>query len=400
MGIALIGILLLLLAIIGGITLYNSRVIGTLLKEKGKKWFKILIIVLNVHLIPLLGIIFLVNRSMPETAFSIAKIAIIEILLLWTTQLLLFILFIAQDLLRFVKRFVKKGAIAHRSPRFIKGSLLSAFALFCFLLYHLTSPLRHFEVTRVDSGSAVKNGLTMLQLSDLHVGGLAKSDYKGLEKMVELCNAENPDILVITGDIISNYPNELDGYQTIFESLKARQGKYFIFGNHDIGMYNRWDSDQQRLESIADLKQRVQKMGYTVLQDSVAQITTGIDTIYLMGVDESDMSTYTNRYLNLYNTIPDNRKIISLSHNPHYFDIISFANPQPKVFLTLAGHTHTMQIELTIPLWGKWSPSKWIHKFSSGAYQVGTMKLYVNKGIGHHVYRRIGATPEITVYSL
>lgn len=385
------------LTIIIIITIYNYNVLSTLFRKK--KWLIISIISLNFNIIPLLLIVLLKGSAFKDL-FEIVKIAMIEVLLFIIPQILLVLLFFIQDIILITKKIFNKNSKIKRSKIFIKISLLPAFLLFCFVLYNIVSPLNNFDITRVNLNENSEKGLKIVQISDLHLVSFTKSDYKGLEKMVELCNSENPDIIAITGDIISNYPSELNGYEPIFESLKATHGKYFIYGNHDVGTYNNQSTKQQKLIDISELKSRMEKMGYIVLRDSIAKITTSNDSIYLMGVDESNRNSYVNRYNDIYNKIPKGSKIVSLSHNPHYFDIISSGTTQPNVFLTLAGHTHAMQIEFYIPFFGNWSPSELIHKYSNGLYKVGNMNLYVNKGIGHHIYRRIGATAEITVYTL
>ena len=73
---------------------------------------------------------------------------------------------------------------------------------------------------------------------------------------------------------------------------------------------------------------------------------------------------------------------------------------QTDIDLMLAGHTHAMQMMVT--LFGqKYSPASWRYREWGGLYSQGNQHLYVNIGIGMvGVPMRIGATPEITVIQL
>ena len=55
--------------------------------------------------------------------------------------------------------------------------------------------------------------------------------------MVDLVNAQKPDLIVFTGDLINNRAIELDGFEEILSQLHARDGVYSILGNHDYGPY-------------------------------------------------------------------------------------------------------------------------------------------------------------------
>lgn len=71
------------------------------------------------------------------------------------------------------------------------------------------------------------------------------------------------------------------------------------------------------------------------------------------------------------------------------------ALPNTDIPLMLAGHTHAAQIKI-----GSWSPAQWMYKEWSGLYTQGSQRLYVSEGVGGGVPFRLGATPEIIVFTL
>lgn len=110
-------------------------------------------------------------------------------------------------------------------------------------------------------------------------------------------------------------------------------------------------------------------------------------------------------YANLkkaYANINDSKYKILLSHNPkHWKEAICDST---NINLTLAGHTHAMQLVLSFRDW-KWSPSSWRYPEWGGEYQhcnsAMIQTLYVNIGVGEvGMPYRIGAIPEITEITL
>ena len=88
-----------------------------------------------------------------------------------------------------------------------------------------------FEVKEVTFHSSrlpeAFNGYRIVQLSDIHIGSW-QGNAKSLQQMVDLVNAQKPDLIVFTGDLINNRAIELDGFEEILSQLHARDGVYSI----------------------------------------------------------------------------------------------------------------------------------------------------------------------------
>ena len=251
------------------------------------------------------------------------------------------------------------------------------------------------------------NGYKIAQISDLHVGTWGK-DTTFLSRLVDSVNGLHPDMIVFTGDIVNKEASELTPFVTVLSRLHAPDGVYSILGNHDYGDYVDWESPQMKAANLEALKASQKKMGWKMLNNShVAVKNTAGDSIILIGVENWGEPPF-SQYGDLSKAYPasrfyDNNFKVLLSHNPkHWSQIVSKTS---NIDLTLAGHTHAMQIMLSVGKW-KWSPSKFKYDQWGGLYpntegNGEEANLYVNIGAGEvGLPMRIGASPEITLITL
>ena len=217
--------------------------------------------------------------------------------------------------------------------------------------------------------------------------------------MVEKINSLNPDIVCITGDVVTLSADELLTYKTQLSKLKAKDGIYSVLGNHDYGDYVNWKNLSEKQNNLQNLKTYQKEMGWIMLNNESNTIVRESDSIVVIGVENWGNPPFP-RYGDLnkaYRTLNDNKYKILLSHNPeHWQQVLDETN----INLTLSGHTHAMQLKFSFgdkqyslaSLRGDW----W-----SGLYQKGEQSLYVNDGIGCTLFTfRLGAYPEITLITL
>ena len=95
------------------------------------------------------------------------------------------------------------------------------------------------------------DGFKITQISDLHCGSL--DNEKEISYCMKLINNQKSDIIVFTGDMVNNRANELDRWKDIISTLKAKDGKFSILGNHDYGDYVRWNSSDEKTKNFNDL---------------------------------------------------------------------------------------------------------------------------------------------------
>jgi len=277
-------------------------------------------------------------------------------------------------------------------------------ALFIVLFIYGTFVTRFdFQVNTVEVEAenlpAAFDGFRIVQISDTHLGNWNKN-YQAMDTVSKLIMQQKPDMIVMTGDLVSNYADETDGWKPSFSTLKAPYGVYAIMGNHDYGDYSPWKTPQDKLNNLIAVHNAYQNLGFTLLLDSTAIINKGGAQIGLIGMENWGHPPFP-RYGKLQKAKRGSEKMafnILLSHDPNHWN--AEVTGKENITLTLAGHTHGMQ--MGIDKWGiKFSPAQWVFKQWKGLYKEGNQYIYVNEGIGYvGIPCRVGIRPEITVLIL
>lgn len=281
---------------------------------------------------------------------------------------------------------------------FLKGLWILALPTIL-LIYGVVA--RHFpKVERVEIHSetlpAEFDGYKIVHISDLHVSSF-NHNVRKMEKVVERINSQGGDIIVFTGDLVSHLPSELDEYQDALGSLRAPDGIFSVLGNHDYLLYNKWSSEDERVEAVAELLRRQGAMGWRPLLDENVKISRGEGpSISIIGVENTSAHKHFNSDGDLSRAMigADSPYKILLSHDPTHWRMEVVG--RTDIDLMLSGHTHAIQFSL----FGL-SPSALIFDEYRGLYQEGKQMLYVNIGLGETgPLFRIGTPPEITVITL
>ncbi len=242
------------------------------------------------------------------------------------------------------------------------------------------------------------DGFRLVQISDVHSGSFF--DKKAVMRGIEMINAEKPDVVCFTGDLVNNVSEEMREYAEIFSKIKADMGVYAVTGNHDYGDYVRWDTEAAKKKNFEDLKAAHKFMGWNLLLNEHTYLETNGEKIALLGIEnwgEKRFAKYGDLQKTHQNAEADVK--ILLSHDPSHWD--AQVVPQYKdIDISLAGHTHGFQFGVEIGNF-KWSPVQYVYEQWAGLYTKGNQHLYVNRGFGFLGFPgRIGILPEITVLEL
>lgn len=277
-------------------------------------------------------------------------------------------------------------------------ALFPALGIFGYLLYGAVYGKENFKVREVtfytqDLPDAF-DGYRILQISDIHSGSW-KGNEEGLQRAINLCNAQQPDLAVFTGDLVNSRSDELLEFMPVFCQLTAKDGVYSVLGNHDYGTYVHWDIEKARLDNLDSLIVYQKRMGWQLLLNEHRILHRGNDSIALIGVENSGRPPFPDK-ANLPQAIKDTENMfkILLSHDPTHWrrEVL----PQTDIQLMLAGHTHDMQINFF-----GFSVSRFIYPEHRGMYLADGRGLYVNIGLGYVLFpMRLGAWPEITIITL
>lgn len=238
----------------------------------------------------------------------------------------------------------------------------------------ITAVLEHLDPTL--------HGFRILQLSDIHMDG-RWMNFERLEEWVQIANREKPDLIVITGDVVSDgFPVDIKEYAKILVRLEARHGKLAVMGNHDYRM----DVEKtRRILNQSEIRE---------LCNAVHSIRQDGGVIHIAGVD--DVLEGMPRLEETLGQIPEQGAAVLLVHEPDFAD----AGVESGRFdLQISGHSHGGQV--IIPGLGPIVLPPLGRKYPIGLRKIGNMLQYTNRGLGMVApYVRFFCPPEITIFTL
>ena len=230
------------------------------------------------------------------------------------------------------------------------------------------------------------DGLRIAQLSDVHIGGWM--DAERLQEVIELVKAQNPHLVVITGDFLIGHGFNKSSRQAIVDlidlltPLAQSLPVYAVLGNHDY-----WTN----VHAVRDM---LLTTGIRNLTNTAYTLRSGSEQLHIAGVD--DVWEGHVRLDEVVRKLPTEGAAILLAHEP---DFAERSAQTGRFDLQLSGHSHGGQIVL--PGFGAPILPFLAKKFPSGLYQVGNMLQYTNRGIGMaRLPIRLNCPPEITIFEL
>jgi uncharacterized protein len=262
--------------------------------------------------------------------------------------------------------------------------------------------IKHDEIAVRDWNPAF-DGFRIVLLGDIHGGSNGVTEAR-LREIVERTNQEEPDLVVMLGDYVSQVrdrrpPRERDllmPVSTIFDNLaglRAKYGVYAVLGNHD-GWYG---GDQVAAE--------ITRVGYRVLRNEVATIDRDGHKLRILGIrDHLELTGGWVRTAADLKTIADSSgpgDLIVLEHSPDILPVITGERLiSADLRLFLAAHTHGGQVWL--PIFGSAVvPSSYGQKYAYGHVRDNDTDMYVTSGIGTSVLPiRLMVPPEIVVLTI
>lgn len=237
-------------------------------------------------------------------------------------------------------------------------------------------------------------GKRIVQISDVHVGSFLHRYHK-VQKAIDLINQQDADYVFFTGDLVNNKADEMNGWESLFSSIKAKKGKFSILGNHDYGDYVKWEQSEEKEQNLANLIRMHRTIGFQPLLNDAVQLEEGC---WLLGVENWGKAPFrqSGKLSETLAKVPPTAFKLLLSHDPSHFDAQVVST---DIDLTMSGHTHGMQFGLE--RFGiKFSPVSFKYPKWAGLYQVGKQYLYVNRGFGFLGFPgRVGIYPEITLFT-
>ena len=266
-------------------------------------------------------------------------------------------------------------------------SVLIILAIGIWILWsNTTLEVNEYEIVsdRIPQGF---DGFRIAQVSDLH----NKDFGEGYGQLLTLLSEINPDIIVVTGDLIDSRQTDLDvALEFAWQAGKIAR-VYYVSGNHEA-----------RVPEYEDLKIGLVKAGVVILENQKVQITREGERITLMGIDDpsfqedylfGDSESVARQAIEDLQNESDGYTIL-LSHRPELFDLYV----DTEMDLVFSGHAHGGQFRLPF-VGGLVAPNQgFFPKYDAGQFTKENTTMIVSRGVGNSIIPiRFNNRPEIIV---
>ena len=234
---------------------------------------------------------------------------------------------------------------------------------------------------------AALEGYRIAQVSDLH----NETFGDGNDILLQLLQEAEPDIIVITGDLIDSVETDLSVGIAFAEAAVSIAPTYFVTGNHEAAI-------RKHRQLARDLK----AVGVTVLRDEKITVTAGNESLTILGLKDPNFfpgnpAEAAGQSLTKLMTDEEDTYTILLAHRPELFDVYVAGG----VDLILSGHAHGGQFRLPW-IGGLYAPAQGLFPaYDGGCYTEGNTTMVVSRGIGNSRFPfRVNNPPEIVLVEL
>ena len=233
-------------------------------------------------------------------------------------------------------------------------------------------------------------GFRIAQVSDLHNAEFGE----GNEKLIQLLSQTDPDMIVITGDLIDSRHTDIEISLDFARQAVKIAPVYYVSGNHEA-----------RVREYEDLKMGLAEAGVVILENQKVQITREGESITLVGVGDpsfqedylfGDSESVARQAIEHQQNESDGYTIL-LSHRPELFDLYV----DTGMDLVFSGHAHGGQFRLPF-VGGLVAPNQgFFPKFDEGRFTEENTTMIVSRGVGNSIIPiRFNNRPEIVLVTL
>lgn len=226
------------------------------------------------------------------------------------------------------------------------------------------------------------NGFKIIQVSDLQNKSFGKNHNILLNKISNL----EPDIIVITGDLLDRNRTNIDTVMEFVKSANKIAKIYFVTGNHE---------HQSPNNSLEILLKKMKYENICVVDNKSIAIKKNTDEIDIIGLKDYSVNRKYEKYL--YEFCKKDRFQILLSHRPELYPIYL----QYDIDLAFTGHAHGGQVRLPY-LGGMFAPNQGIFPpFTEGIHDKNGTTMVISRGLGNSTCPfRINNRPELIFTTL
>lgn len=339
------------------------------IKERYKKFFKLFLL---FNFLGIAGYMYArYNPEVPSWLYFLLSLPIGVVFLTFSTAVI-------YDISRI---FLSKIPLNENRREFFKKSLdISSLAIAGALSGRAIYEAKHIVVENVDI--KIKNlqkPYTIVQLSDVHIGGLVDEEF--IRQLVIRVNNLNPDLVVITGDLVDVALQYAKPALKQLQNLKSTYGTFFVAGNHEY------------LHGLDGILSYIDSLDINVLENESIYIGEQNQGFNLAGVYDVMGNRVGHHKPDITKALQNKKDAptVLLAHQPRYINSL-LEKELLDIDLILSGHTHGGQLYPFRIL------VKMVQPYIAGLYtHSASTQIYVNKGTGYWgPPMRLGAMAEIT----
>ena len=230
------------------------------------------------------------------------------------------------------------------------------------------------------------DGFKIAQISDLHNAVFGE----GNSKLLKILAGAEPDIIVITGDLIDSRHTDTGAALSFVRAAAELAPVYYVTGNHELRM------------DFGSIEPELEAAGAVLLRNRSVRIERGGEYIELAGIDDpsflgADGSAESRAASELERLSADGAYLVLLAHRPELIETYA----EYGADLVLSGHAHGGQIRLP-GLGGLYAPGQgFLTEYDAGLYSSGDTSLVVSRGLGNSLFPlRINNRPEVVLAEL
>lgn len=245
-----------------------------------------------------------------------------------------------------------------------------------------------YESEKISDGL---DGLCIVQLSDLH-----NKDYGN--KLLTAIQNQQPDLIVITGDLIDNRSKNIEPTINLLEESLLLAPIYYVSGNNE-----EWSNRYEKLAA------RLTASGVIVLDDKAVKIERNNSSFNLLGIVDPEFieeaaghskerQAALIRSAIQQNIVTDGARLnILLAHRPELLSLYAEYN----VDLVFSGHAHGGQVRIPF-VGGLIAPNQGLFpKYTEGLHTQRDTTMVVSRGLGNSIIPlRLFNRPELVVITL
>ena len=226
------------------------------------------------------------------------------------------------------------------------------------------------------------NGFKIVHISDLHNAEFGD----GQKDLIGKIEAQDADIIVITGDMIDSRRTDVDKAVELITGLGNKIPVYYVTGNHE-----------SRVREYNELESKLIENGVTVLKNESVKIEKDSSFINVIGVDDPSFGMSANDIFHTVSELKTDGYDVLLSHRPELFETYCESGAE----LVLCGHAHGGQVRMPF-IGGIVAPNQGLFpEYTAGSYKSGSTEMIVSRGLGNSIIPlRVNNPPELVVITL